>query len=320
MFVLPQTGEPVLLVPAPGGAACRGAPATSSRSRRGTRPTTPSRASRRSRVRSRARRHRRPDVGPVRARAPAGASRRPQFIAAREVTASLRIVKDADEIDGVATCRARRRRRSRARCERSRSPAAARSTCTASSSSGCSKPVTSGRTSPSSLPAANAASPHHEPSVRVIDDGDVVLCDFGGTMAGYCSDITRMFVVGEPEPEVRDAYAVLVEAQEAGVRGRGRRQTVRGRRRRGASGDRRRAGTATISCTAPATASAPRPTRTRTSSPATTSRSAPGMRSASSPGIYLPGRFGLRLEDIVVATDAGPERLNHAPRDLAIVG
>ena len=38
------------------------------------------------------------------------------------------------------------------------------------------------------------------------------------------------------------------------------------------------------------------------------------------PGIYLPGRFGLRLEDIVVATDAGPERLNHAARDLAIVG
>ena len=38
------------------------------------------------------------------------------------------------------------------------------------------------------------------------------------------------------------------------------------------------------------------------------------------PGIYLPGRFGLRLEDIVVATEAGPERLNHAARDLAIVG
>ena len=38
------------------------------------------------------------------------------------------------------------------------------------------------------------------------------------------------------------------------------------------------------------------------------------------PGIYVPGRFGLRLEDIVVATPGGPERLNHAPRDLAIVG
>jgi Xaa-Pro aminopeptidase len=37
------------------------------------------------------------------------------------------------------------------------------------------------------------------------------------------------------------------------------------------------------------------------------------------PGIYLPGRFGMRLEDIVVATDAGPRRLNDAPRDLAVV-
>ncbi|HEX2737581.1 MAG TPA: M24 family metallopeptidase, partial [Acidimicrobiia bacterium] len=37
------------------------------------------------------------------------------------------------------------------------------------------------------------------------------------------------------------------------------------------------------------------------------------------PGIYFPGRFGLRLEDIVVATEPGPERLNLAPRDLAIV-
>ena len=38
------------------------------------------------------------------------------------------------------------------------------------------------------------------------------------------------------------------------------------------------------------------------------------------PGVYLPGRFGLRLEDIVVATDDGPRRLNTAPRDLAVVG
>ena len=65
---------------------------------------------------------------------------------------------------------------------------------------------------------ANAASPHHDPSDRVIERGDVVLCDFGGTMHGYCSDITRMFVVGDVDPEVRDAYDVLVDAQEAGVR------------------------------------------------------------------------------------------------------
>ncbi len=44
----------------------------------------------------------------------------------------------------------------------------------------------------------NGASPHHDAGDRVITVGDVVVCDFGGTMAGYCSDITRMFVVGEP--------------------------------------------------------------------------------------------------------------------------
>ena len=46
---------------------------------------------------------------------------------------------------------------------------------------------------------------------------------------------------------------------------------------------------------------------------------APGHAFSIEPGIYVPGRFGLRLEDIVVATPSGPERLNHAPRDLAIV-
>src|SRR6476469_2937002 len=65
----------------------------------------------------------------------------------------------------------------------------------------------------------HAASPHHEPAAdRVIKPGDIVLCDFGGTMRGYCSDITRMFHVGEPPAEVRDTYAVLEAAQEAGVR------------------------------------------------------------------------------------------------------
>ncbi|CAN5283079.1 hypothetical protein BH20ACT3_BH20ACT3_18090 [soil metagenome] len=68
----------------------------------------------------------------------------------------------------------------------------------------------------------NAASPHHEPGERVIGAGDVVLCDFGGTMAsdggaGYCSDITRCVSLGEPPAEVAEAYAVLHEAQAAAV-------------------------------------------------------------------------------------------------------
>jgi Xaa-Pro aminopeptidase len=165
----------------------------------------------------------------------------------------------------------------------------------------------------------NAASPHHDPSARVIERGDVVLCDFGGTMHGYCSDITRMFVVGDVEAEVHDAYDVLVAAQEAGVQA------------------------ATVGTACAAVDAAARAVITdagygdyfvhRTGHGIGTEAHedpyvvagndtplVPGHAFSVEPGIYLPGRFGLRLEDIVVATDAGPERLNHAARDLAIVG
>ena len=63
----------------------------------------------------------------------------------------------------------------------------------------------------------NAASPHHHAGDRVIHDGEIVLCDFGGTMDGYCSDITRCVFLGDPPAEVAEAYAVLHEAQRAAV-------------------------------------------------------------------------------------------------------
>jgi Xaa-Pro aminopeptidase len=165
----------------------------------------------------------------------------------------------------------------------------------------------------------NGASPHHEPGARIIDDGDVVLCDFGGTMRGYCSDITRMFVVGEASSEVLDTYAVLVEAQEAGVQA------------------------ALVGVTCEAVDAAARDVIAaaglgewfvhRTGhgigmeaheDPYVVAGNVaplePGHAFSVEPGIYLPGRFGLRLEDIVVASEEGPLRLNDAPRDLAVVG
>jgi Xaa-Pro aminopeptidase len=165
----------------------------------------------------------------------------------------------------------------------------------------------------------NSASPHHDPTDRVIAPGDVVLCDFGGTMHGYCSDITRMFVVGDLDPEVRDAYDVLVVAQEAGVQA------------------------ATVGTPCEAVDAATRGvivdagygdrfvhrtghgigTEAHEDPYVVAGNATPlvaGHAVSVEPGIYLPDRFGLRLEDIVVATDAGPRRLNEAPRDLAIVG
>ncbi len=166
---------------------------------------------------------------------------------------------------------------------------------------------------------ANAASAHHEPTARrTIAAGDIVLCDFGGTMDGYCSDITRMFHVGEPPGEVTDVYAVLVEAQEAGVR----------------------AATVGVECLEVDAAA-----RSVIAAAGfgeffvhrvghgigTEAHEEPYMVAGNTqlleaghafsvePGIYFPDRFGMRLEDIVVATPEGPLRLNDAPRDIAIV-
>jgi Xaa-Pro aminopeptidase len=167
---------------------------------------------------------------------------------------------------------------------------------------------------------ANAASPHHEPSAaRRIAEGELVLCDFGGTMRGYCSDITRMFSVGEPSSEVRDVYAVLQAAQETGVQA------------------------AIVGTPCAEVDAAARKViadagygeyfvhrvghgigQEAHEEPYMVAGNdlplAAGHAFSVEPGIYLPGRFGVRLEDIVVATEAGPRRLNEATRDLAVVG
>lgn len=164
----------------------------------------------------------------------------------------------------------------------------------------------------------NGASPHHEAGGRVIEAGDVVVCDFGGSKRHYCSDITRLFVVGEPSAEVRDVYDVLVGAQEQAVRsatvGTPCEEVDATARRIIADagfGDRfvHRTGHGIG-------------VETHEDPYIVAGNTAPllaGNAFSVEPGIYLPGRFGLRLEDIVVATPDGPERLNRAPRDLAVV-
>jgi Xaa-Pro aminopeptidase len=169
----------------------------------------------------------------------------------------------------------------------------------------------------------NAASPHHEPGARVIGPGEVVLCDFGGTMlaegrAGYCSDITRCVVTGEPGPELSEVYAVLHEAQAAAVAA-GRVGTpaeeVDGAARRvitdAGYGEwfihRTGHGIGVEEHEDPYIVAGNR------------HRLTAGNAYSVEPGIYLPGRFGFRLEDIVVATDSGPDPLNRADHRLVAV-
>jgi Xaa-Pro aminopeptidase len=166
----------------------------------------------------------------------------------------------------------------------------------------------------------NAASPHHEPSAqRRIADGDLVLCDFGGTMKGYCSDITRMYAVGDQPSEVRDAYAVLEEAQEAGVRA-----AIVGTPCAEVDAAARRviadAGFGEYFVHRVGHGIGQEAHEDPYMVAGNDLPLAAGHAFSVEPGIYLPGRFGMRLEDIVVATDTGPRRLNEAPRDLAVVG
>ena len=165
---------------------------------------------------------------------------------------------------------------------------------------------------------ANAASPHHHASSRVISAGELVLCDFGGTMAGYCSDITRCVSLGSPSAEVAEAYAVLYEAQAAGVAaavvGAACEDVDRASRR---VIDEAGYGEWFIHRTGHGIGMEAHEDPYMVEG--NTLPIAPGHAFSVEPGIYLDGRFGMRLEDCVVATDDGPLPLNRADHSLVVL-
>ncbi len=163
----------------------------------------------------------------------------------------------------------------------------------------------------------NGASPHHELSDRVVGAGDVVVVDIGGeTATGYRSDCTRTYVVGGPaSAEVTEWYAVLQRAQEAAtavVRPGVTCEQVDAAAREviAAAGwgehfiHRTGHGIGLDTHEAPyVVAGNDLPLE-------------PGMAFSVEPGIYLAGRCGARIEDIVVCTDDGVRALNRGPREL----
>ncbi|MBV8994659.1 MAG: aminopeptidase P family protein [Pseudonocardiales bacterium] len=166
----------------------------------------------------------------------------------------------------------------------------------------------------------NGASPHHDVSDRVVRPGDLVVVDIGGpTPEGYFSDCTRTYSMGEPaQPEVAACYAVLQAAQDAAV-----------------------------AAVVPGTTAQSVDTAARTpisdaglgdrfihrtghgiglevhEQPYIVTGNDlvldEGMAFSIEPGIYLPGRWGARIEDIVVVEANGARRLNHRPRELAVL-
>jgi Xaa-Pro aminopeptidase len=169
----------------------------------------------------------------------------------------------------------------------------------------------------------NGASPHHDASERVIQAGEPVVLDIGGTLAGYVSDTTRTIWVSgdagiQPEPEFVRVFGLVREAQAEA--------------------------TAAVAPGVPAEQIDAVARRVITEAgygkyfthrvghgiglevhedPYMVSGNAtplaPGMAFSVEPGIYLPGRWGVRLENIVMCGPAGPNVLNHSTLDLRVV-
>jgi len=165
----------------------------------------------------------------------------------------------------------------------------------------------------------NGASPHAEVSDRVIGSGDTVVVDIGGTTeAGYCSDSTRTYSLGNPPREVRDYYSVLLRAQQAACEH--ARPGVTAESVDAAARDLIAAagyGDAFIHRTGHGIG-----LETHEEPYIVAGNSAvlePGMAFSVEPGIYLTGSSGARIEDILVITQDGSERLNQRPRDLAVL-
>jgi Xaa-Pro aminopeptidase len=164
----------------------------------------------------------------------------------------------------------------------------------------------------------NGANPHHEMSERTVNEGDMVILDFGGLQDGYGSDTTRTVHVGEPTEEEREVFEIVRRAQQAAF------EAVRpgiacqeiDRVARKVISDAgygedfiHRTGHGIGLTTHEPPYMVEGETRALE----------PGMCFSIEPGIYLRGRFGVRIEDIVTVTEDAGRRLNNTSHELQIV-
>jgi D-alanyl-D-alanine dipeptidase len=164
----------------------------------------------------------------------------------------------------------------------------------------------------------NGANPHHEMGDREIEEGDMIVLDFGGLKDGYGSDTTRTVHVGEPTDEEREVFEVVRRAQQAGFEavrpGVACQEIDRAARKVIADAGYGEYFIHRVGHGIGLTTHEP-PYMVE----GETHEIEPGMCFSIEPGIYLPGRFGVRIEDIVTATGDGGRRLNNTSREMRIV-
>ena len=164
----------------------------------------------------------------------------------------------------------------------------------------------------------NGSKPHAIPSQRKVQKGDFITMDFGCKFGGYCSDMTRTIALGEPTEEMKKVYHIVLEAQKAGIAA--ARAGIPGKDIDAAArkvieeagyGDYFGHGyghSVGIEIHESPNAN----TREETLMPV-------GAAVSAEPGIYLPGKFGVRIEDVTVLTAEGCVDITKSPKELIIL-
>ncbi|HEY1775913.1 MAG TPA: Xaa-Pro peptidase family protein [Solirubrobacteraceae bacterium] len=165
----------------------------------------------------------------------------------------------------------------------------------------------------------HAALPHAQPREVPIESGVLVTFDIGARLDGYCSDCTRTVAVGEPGEHAREVYALVLEAQLAGLEAvmpgvSGPAADGAARAVIDAGGYGERFGHGLGHGVGIDIHEAPRLSRTASEDPLVR-----GNVVTVEPGIYLPGELGVRIEDLVVVRDGGPEILSHFTKELLVL-
>ena len=164
----------------------------------------------------------------------------------------------------------------------------------------------------------NTSLPHGVAGERVIENGDFVTMDFGASYMGYCSDMTRTVAVGFATEEMEKVYNTVYEAQKAGIAA--TRAGVLGKEIDGAArkviadaGYGKYFGHGYGHCLGMEVHEAPG------CNPSGETVMEVNMVASAEPGIYLPGKFGVRIEDVVIFTADGCEDITESPKKLIIV-
>ena len=161
--------------------------------------------------------------------------------------------------------------------------------------------------------------PHGVPGDRVICEGDFVTMDFGSTKNGYCSDMTRTVAVGYATDEMKNVYDTVLRAQLAGISAAragvlGRDIDAAARKVIADAGYGEYFGHGFGHSLGLDIHEWP------SANPSGDTPMPAGAVCSAEPGIYLPGRFGVRIEDVVIIREGGCENITKAPKELLILG